>query len=655
MYIHPTHLYTAGLRIILSYVILTVLFAVQSSAAPVVKLSTQHSYQRIGRLCGWYMDKDAQLTLNNVMQPAFQANFKPYEHDMRSYGITNAAIWIHATYSSKERTYLVAEFANIDSIFLYYFDSGRLKTIVSGSHLPLKNKRFNVPGFSFELPASNGQPKEFWVRVRSGNAVIIPLALTTPEGLQRSFMGLFVIELIYAGVVLALFAYNLFLYISLGTRNYLYYLCYLICFEGFVLFYLRGFHVFLGQKLSYFINMNGISFVAITYMFAILFSISFLDAEKHAPRLRKALFVLIGLLWIPVVFNLAGYRPGAIKILELCSFLLPFAFIYMAVKALKQHYRPARYFLAAWSVLLVSMMLFAAANTGLLPFLPFSFWTFYILPIASAIEMSLLSLALGSHYAEMKREKIAMQKAMLTEVEKEVTERTKQLKESNHVKDKMLGIISHDLRKPLNNLSGLLDLVELKALSAGEIQDFSLTVRQNIKHITGTMNNMLNWSLSQMNRIETRPQKIILYPFILQIIETYWYATDQKNIHLKADIPEGIVVLADFNQLNLIIRNLLDNAIKFTPKGGMILAGCRTAPKTVELYVQDNGVGMHPEEVERLLSENSFYSTEGTEEEKGTGLGLQLCKEFIVRNGGVLQVKTAPGEGAEFSFCVPRV
>ncbi|MRG44707.1 hypothetical protein GFS24_06260 [Chitinophaga sp. SYP-B3965] len=636
------------MRIILPYIFFTVLFAVQSFAAPIVKLSTQHSYQRIGKLCDWYLDKDAKLTLNDVMQPSFQANFSAHEHEMRSYGITNAAVWVHATYVSKERTYLVVEFANIDSISLYYFENGQMKAIASGSHTPLKNKRFNIPGFSFELPSSNGQPKDFWIRVRSGNAVIIPLALATPEGLMESFKWLFVIELMYIGVVLALFFYNLFLFIHLRTLNYLYYLCYLLCFVGFVLIYVRGFHVFLGQTLSYFINMNGISFGAVTYMFAIMFCLSFLNGKKHTPRLRIFLLAFMGVLCLPIICNLAGYRPGAIKILEVCSFLLPISFIYMAIIALRQHYKPAGYFLGAWFVLLMSLMVFAAANTMWLPFLPFGHWTFHILPLASAVEMSLLSLALGSEYAEMKKQMIAA-------IKKEVTERTKELNESNHVKDKMLGIISHDLRAPLNNLSGLLDLVELKALSAGEIQDFSLTVRQNIKHITGTMNNMLNWSLSQMNRIETRPQKIILYPFILQIIETYWYATDQKNIHLKADIPEGIVVLADLNQLNLIIRNLLDNAIKFTPKGGMILVGCRPSAKTVELYVQDNGMGMGQEEVNKLLSETSFYSTDGTEEEKGTGLGLQLCKEFIMRNGGVLQIRTAPGAGAEFSFSIPRV
>lgn len=647
MYIHSTH-YNPGLRIISSYIFFTVLFVVQSFATTVVKLSTQHPYQRIGQLSDWYLDKDAQLTLNDVMQPAFQANFGRYGYDMRSYGITNAAIWVHASYSSTEKTYLVAEFANIDSISLYYFENGQLRTIASGSHTPLKNKRFNIPGFCLELPASNGQPKEFWVRVRSGNAVIIPLALATPEGLMESFQWLFVVELMYIGVVLALFFYNLFLFWHLRTLNYLYYLCYLLSFVGFVLIYVRGFHVFLGQTLSHFINMNGISFGAIAYMFAIMFCLSFLDGKKHTPWLRKFLFVIMGVLCLPIICNLAGYRPGAIKILEFCSILLPVSFIYMAIIALRQHYKPAGYFLGAWSVLLMSLMLFATANTMWFPFLPFGHWTFYILPLASAVEMSLLSLALGSEYAEMKIKMIAA-------IKKEVKERTKELNESNHVKDKMLGIISHDLRTPLNNLSGLLDLVELKALSAGEIQDFSLTVRQNIKHITGTMNNMLNWSLSQMNRIETRPQKIILYPFILQIIETYWYATDQKNIYLKADIPEGIVVLADLNQLNLIIRNLLDNAIKFTPKGGMILVGCRPADKAVELYVQDNGIGMTPEDVSKLLSENSFYSTDGTEEEKGTGLGLQLCKEFIKRNGGVLKVRTAPGAGAEFSFRIPRV
>lgn len=653
----------------LLFTALVLLLAIRGSAIPVIRLTPQAPYQRVTPQTGWFVDSSARLTLAAIMQPGYGSRFSPVRHQIGAYGISDAAIWVHGsfTYAGKEKVYLLIEFANIDSITLYYYNGGLLNTVASGSRTPLKNKIFNIPGFVFEIPATaDGQPQDFWLRVRTGNAVIVPLAMATANGLPQSFAGMYFIELVYAGILLALFCYNLLLYWWVRDRAYLYYLGYLFFFAVFVLLYLRGFHVLLGQSLSDFINLYGMGVVAPSFMFAIRFSITFLHGDQYAPRLTRVLRVIAHLLWIIIVCCLAGWRHATIRQQEVISISVPIMFIWMAVRAYRRHYKPALYFLLAWSLLMASIVLFAIANMG---FIPFDNWAFHILPVGSAIEMILLSLALGYRYALLKKEKIALQESQLqlineqnTLLEQKVNERTQelqnalqQLKDSNRVKDKLLSIVSHDLRTPLNNLSGFLELGEKKDFTVGQVQQFLQMLRRNIKHIAKTMTNLLNWSLTQTNSIETRPSRVALAALTHQVMNTYQFSADQKNIGLVKNMPEDTMVLADGHQLDVILRNLLDNAIKFTPRGGVVTVGCRPGPEWVEIYVADSGTGMLQEDGDRLLHKNGLYTTGGTANEKGTGLGLQLCKEFVANNGGVLQITTARGVGTTFYFSLPVV
>jgi signal transduction histidine kinase len=631
----------------------------QAFAEPVVRLTPQQPYQRIAPMTGWYVDGTAQLSFEQIQAPFYQARFHLSKHKVGAFGVTDAAIWAHGTFSAPgaDKAYLLVEFANIDSITLYYYDRGILKTIKSGSHAPLAGKIMNIPGFCFELPTGEGL-QEFWLRVRTDNAVIVPLAIATAQGVPRALAGMYILELIYAGIVLALFFYNLSLFLWIGDKNYLYYLGYLFFLAAFVLLYLRGFHVMMGETWSHLINIYGMGFVAVSYLFAIPFSISFLRGPEHAPRLTRVLRLFSIVPVIALICILAGNRPWTILLQEITSIVVPTLFISLAVMAYRKQYKPAVYFLIAWSLLMFSIVLFAITNMG---FLPIGHWYFHILPVASALEVILLSLALGHRYSLLKKEKILLQAENLrfvreqnTLLEQKVEERTQELKESNRVKDKLLGIVSHDLRAPLNNLSGLMELLELKALSPTEIRQFSQTLQINIKHIISTMLNLLNWSLSQMDRIETKPEKVALLMVVRHVMNTSRFAADQKGIHLREAVPGETIVQADRDQLELVLRNLLDNAIKFTPQGGTVTVGCRpSAGQRVLIYVSDTGKGMTKEEADRLLQESNLYTTGGTENEKGTGLGLQLCKEFVVRNGGTLQIKSEPGEGTEFYFALP--
>ena len=629
-------------------------------------LSSDEPYVRIGKTTGWLIDPAARLTYQDVKQQAYSALFQPIQHDIGAFGITKAAVWIHGRVSNPAAsvTHLLVEFSNIDSLTLYYEHQGELHTVQSGS-MQYKPNNFYYHGFTFELPAADGQPVDFWLRARTGNALIIPLAVATGEGLPSALKGMYMVELLYLGIVIALFCYNLLLFFWIKDRAYFWYLGYLVALAAFNLLYLRGFHYSLGPSAALFFNQYGIGLAAVSYMFTIRFSILFLQSGTYAPLQTRILRILFWVLILPIIAVAAGWREPAIRINELCSFCIPVLFIWMAVRAYTRGYKPALYFLIAWSLLLVSIILFVMTNVGILHY---GSWSFQILPIGSAAEMILLSLVLGHRYALLKKEKIEMQEEHLEYIRREnnllenkVSLRTQELakmmqnlRESNTVKDKLLGIISHDLRTPLGTLSGLLELLEMKALSAQEIKEFAQMARQHIKHINSTMHNMLNWSLSQMNRIETRPVKVELALLFQLIADTYRFAATQKNIRLEISVPPGATVHADDHQLELVIRNLLDNAIKFTPRGGTIALGGREAGSRMELFVTDSGNGLNSESIYKILYGSKLYSTDGTANEKGTGLGLWLCKEFVANNGGELRINSIPGQGSTFYFLLPK-
>jgi signal transduction histidine kinase len=424
--------------------------------------------------------------------------------------------------------------------------------------------------------------------------------------------------------------------------------------------------VFLGQGVADFICTYGFSMVAISYMFGLHFAITFLQGHVFAPRVTKVLRIIGHSMWVLVLCNIAGWRTLVIREEQLISLLTPVLVIVLATSVYREKYRPALYFLIAWSLLLVTIIYFAASVMGLLPV---QSWTLHALTIGSGIEMILLSFALGFRYLLLKRETSALQQSGIemmkehnTRLEREVTVRTQELQQalvsltaSNEVKDRLLGIISHDFRTPLNNLYWLLDQIDPRTVSIERIGRLKLDVSIELKRISMTMDNILNWSLTQMNRIEARPQRVLLPVLFQQVTKESNLAAKKKNVTLIVNVPDDIMVWADNAQLRLVLLNLLHNAVKFTNEGGtvMVSAAVVTGTEEVEISVTDNGIGMTQEEADQLLHEKNVHSRQGTANEAGTGMGILLCKEFVAANGGSLQLESHVNKGARFYFNLP--
>jgi len=231
-----------------------------------------------------------------------------------------------------------------------------------------------------------------------------------------------------------------------------------------------------------------------------------------------------------------------------------------------------------------------------------------------------------------------------------------QLQKLNATKDKFFSIISHDLRGPLNSLTSFSELLinHMDHLSRGEIQTLAKDLDQSVKGLYGLLENLLEWSRSQTGAIQFTPEPFDLSA-LLEENEGLLYAQAQsKRIALLSEAPHGVFVSAHKNSISTVIRNLISNAIKFTPQGGAIkLDICRDNGQIV-VSVEDTGVGMDADAIEKIFRLDTKHTTAGTANEKGTGLGLILCKEFVEKNKGRLWVTSEPGKGSVFYFSLPE-
>lgn len=232
-----------------------------------------------------------------------------------------------------------------------------------------------------------------------------------------------------------------------------------------------------------------------------------------------------------------------------------------------------------------------------------------------------------------------------------------QLQELNATKDKFFSIISHDLKGPLNSLtsfSGLL-INHADSLSKEEIQMLAKDLDKSLKNLFALLENLLEWSRSQTGNIEFIPTPFDLADTLEQNKDLLLQQAQSKNIAIVNANKLKLPVNAHNNSINTVVRNLVSNAIKFTPPGGTITLDATEMDNNWIVSIADSGVGMSAEVMKKLFRIDTKHTTKGTANEKGTGLGLILCKDFIEKNGGSIWVKSEEGKGSVFYFSLPKV
>jgi two-component system sensor histidine kinase/response regulator len=231
-----------------------------------------------------------------------------------------------------------------------------------------------------------------------------------------------------------------------------------------------------------------------------------------------------------------------------------------------------------------------------------------------------------------------------------ILEQSKQLQKLNAAKDKLFAVISHDLRDPIGTLEASLKILKDDPEFLKQHLDELINMTSDTKTM---MEDLLNWSKNQQAAISITPKRIDLHELIKQAIKLFKGKADAKNITFEWKSSTALWATADREMIFTVLRNLISNSIKFTHPEGTIAISTRHTENNIEVSVTDTGIGMSESTIAKILTPQAFHSTFGTKGEKGTGIGLQICRDFINYNNGKLKIQSVPNQGSQFSFTLP--
>jgi signal transduction histidine kinase len=374
-----------------------------------------------------------------------------------------------------------------------------------------------------------------------------------------------------------------------------------------------------------------------------------------------------------ILLNVFGFSELAVKLILYNSVMSLFFLMFLAVKSWRSGYQPAKFYLLSWSFHVLGIVLSLLVNSRIAEL---DINVNLILQISSIISIFFMSFALSKKiniYIERRNEaqKMLLKTVMENErlisnqnqmLEAKVNQRTidleqtistlskqrKDLHEANSFKDKVFSIISHDLKSPITSLAGLLQIMKMKTLNEEERSRAIDSLEIALKGTRNLLDNILAWA--NKNRNTTEVEEIELYSLVEEIFQIFQFHADNKSIRLENLVEKGFHIVSNRDMLQLVIRNLVSNALKFTKKNGSVEIGMRQDYLNIEIFVKDSGVGMSEEVISGLFKSNKHNSTRGTENEKGTGLGLMLCKEFVEKHNGSIHVKSQLKVGSTFTL-----
>ncbi|MES2733352.1 MAG: hybrid sensor histidine kinase/response regulator [Bacteroidota bacterium] len=291
----------------------------------------------------------------------------------------------------------------------------------------------------------------------------------------------------------------------------------------------------------------------------------------------------------------------------------------------------------------------------------------YVLKPWSNQELSItIENALKQYFLSTENERLLQELQKANEIlEQKVVQRTQQLQSSNEeyehlneLKDKLLALITHDVRAPLANLSGFMELYldNVNNFTPEETRIIMMNIRKSSANVQNMLNSVLSWTKNQLQSPLPVLHSYSIKSMIQQNVNLFQPIADQKEIRITDEIAdETLEVMTDEGMMHLILRNLISNAIKYTPVNGNIHISTTYSFKQVLVSVSDTGMGMTTDIVNNLLSKQWVESTLGTSLEKGTGIGLHLCQEYLEKLGGKLSINSKPGQGSTFSFSLPYI
>ncbi len=608
-----------------------------------------------------FKDADGNLSAAQLLaHPERYAHFPGTE--FTSFTFTDAAYWfvipLHNPQSTPLTRLLVFEPIWLDDIRLTLVSAdGHRQELRGGDALPFAERALSHRKINFSLTLPPGQT-QLLVRVHTVDPFIVNMrlwersAFYQADSLETAYLGL-----VY-GILGAMLLYNLVLFVAVRESVYAAYVGYVFTF---ILWHLTNnglLFQWLWPASPLWADWSQSIFLYLIMLSGLYFAINFLQLRHRMPRTYKwAIGLLFTIILSDLVTPLGGYQlhvtSGVLWVIAYTP-----AVLILGLLSLMAGNRAARYFLPATAAGFLGSGITALAVSG---FIPFSLYTYHAVDVGMLIDAILLSIALADRLKIARTETEQARSALIEaaqqhteDLEAEVAQRTRELREANATKDKFFSIIAHDLRGPLGSLALFYNDI-VKSSSDFNAEILQLT-RDTTNQIRNLLEQLLIWARSQRGDIEFTPRALDLGLALNTTEKLLMAQANAKAISLSSDHHHPCWVYADEAMLLTVLRNLLGNAIKYTPHEGTIHIAVSCQDSVATLRISDSGVGMDTKTLQTLFRlDQKPRSRPGTSNEVGSGLGLILCHEFIQRNGGSIGAESSPGQGSTFWFTLPAV
>ena len=367
-----------------------------------------------------------------------------------------------------------------------------------------------------------------------------------------------------------------------------------------------------------------------------------------APRKVLMFFVTISVILCGFVLVTPQYIYGDLLEVSHFCFVLGFIFaVYSIASAWRRGDKDARVILfgvvAAFPFIILEIM-----KNSIFVGLELNFM--YLVEMGVLVFLLFQVYLLANHYAKSYKDLETLNQGLEVIVEN----RTKDLVKESAVRDALLSVMSHDVRSPLNSLQGMLNLLNNGHISKEEFTQFMRQIENDLGSTGLLVENILLWTAGQLKGENVSKEKFELLELVNQNIQLSQTATAAKHIAINVRIPEKMEIRWDKNITSMALRNILTNAIKFSHDGGEINISAEISGKTVVIEIKDHGVGMDSATLGNIMSNRRSDSSQGTGGEKGAGLGLSLCRDYLLKAGGSLTVESLEGKGSTFTIVIPR-
>ncbi|WP_416151931.1 ATP-binding protein [Salipaludibacillus sp. HK11] len=596
-------------------------------------------------------DQNNEWDIEKIMSGDLDNEFIKNDGDVPSYGYSSTIYWVRfqvINHSDHNNWFLELDNPTMDVVTLYdpYSSDEEIKERETGDLYPFAQREIDNRNFIFQIGELTDEVQVYYLRFETEGAMQLPLTIRNQEALIAKTQIDYVIIGLLCGLAIVMAIYNLFIYFSLRHFSYLFYVLFILVNLFTYLSFTGVAYQFFWPEAVWWNNRAIIFFMCGGNILALLFTNSFLDMKKRLSRPAHWLQLIIGLNVAILIILLFSYSV-ALNLIVVASITSVVFIISVAFKSIKQGFRPARYFFAAWHIFVIGVVVSILTDTGAIPL---TFITKYAWQITTSVELVLLSFALADKINTMRYEKEKAEQELI-ESQQKILEN---LKKTDKLKDEFLTVTSHELKTPLNGIIGIAESMYDGA--SGKLDDL---LKYNLsmiivsgKRLNHLVNDILDFSKLNNNDMELKLKKVHVKEVtdvVVTICQTLVKGKDIKVINkVNQHLPP---VLADENRLQQILYNLIGNGIKYT-KNGEITIRAVQKDQYLKVYVQDTGIGIPKKYIETIFL--PFYRGRyKSEQEDGTGIGLNVTKRLVELQNGQVLVESEVGKGSTFMFTLP--